>query len=131
MVDFNNETTIGTPALDIVRVLILQARNNVFEALEDYNKKEAQGIDTGLHIVRARLCTWFIEHQAYLKRTLPGDDYPKLYAEIMKNNLNKARIMEIIEFLNGVLDNLNITKLDIKRRYDRTRVEEENKIEGI
>ena len=131
MVDFNNETTIGTPALDIVRVLILQARANVFEALEDYHKKESQGIDQGLHIVRARLITWFLEHQAYLKRILKEEDYRKLSKDLTDNNINKTRILDTIYLLNEILDSLNLTKLDIKRRYDRTRVEEENKIEGI
>jgi len=131
MVDFNNETTIGTPALDIVRVLILQARANVFEALEDYHKKESQGIDPGLYIVRARLTTWFLEHQAYLKRTLKPEDYEPLARELVANKINKQRIMETIYLLNEILDGLNLTKLDIKKRYDRTRVEEENKIEGI
>ena len=128
MVDFNNEVTVGTPAIDIVLVLVLQARANVFDSLELYNKQKANGIQASLSVVKARLVTWFLEHQAYFKRSMEEGEYKTLSKDLINGSkLEYDRILEIIFFLNEKLDTLKITKLDIKKQYDRGSLEAENK----
>lgn len=135
MVDFNNEKTIGTPAVDIVRILWLQSRYNVFEAWEDYQKKKSTSCNIDLSIVRARLLTLFLEMSAYLKRTSDSKDdftyqvlHDKLYQD---DDLEEKEIIDIIDFLNFRLDKIKLTKLDIKQEYNRHHIEEENKIAGL
>lgn len=136
MVDFNNEATIGTPAQDIVRVLVLQARANVFESWELYTKQKLRGMETDKSIVIARLCTWFLEHQAYLKRVTGKKDihkYEGLINTLLYNGseLPDKKIIEIMLYLNEELDKLRITKLDTKQYYDRSLWENENRAHGL
>lgn len=137
MVDFNNEVTVGTPSANVVKILVLQARSNVFEALENYNKKLSQGIEADSSIVKARTGTWFLEHHAYLKRskTKAGDkklyeDYYELLFDEDKNPSFKE-ILQIIDYLNDVADTLRITLIDTKKQYDRSKIELDNEANEI
>ena len=142
MVNFNNETTVSTPAHDIVRILILQARANVFEAFELYKKKfhNLQDAPHEKGILIARLSAWFLEHQAYLKRVAydspKNKEEQKKYDQLCKDllynteELSNDRIVEIIMLLNDTLDYLKLTRVDTKRVYDRTNWEEDNKEHG-
>lgn len=129
MVDFNSETTIGTPAVDVVRILILQRRADLFEAWEQYKKEEYQGIQNDISIVRARLFSLFLELQGSLIRKLKEKDYKKI-VESMDTD-DKDIILESVLTLNEYLDKLNLTKIDTKEKYDKTRVEKEHKVKGL
>jgi len=132
IVDFDNEATIGTPAVDIIRVLMLQSRNNVFEALEFCNKQEFNNIEPDYGVLKARLVTWFFELQSYLEdRGMEKKEFENLYKELTSGDLDKERMMKIICFFNNKLDKLNLTKLDIRKKYDKTKWEDENKEHGI
>lgn len=138
MVDFNNERTIGTPAVDIVRVLILQRRADLFEALEDYNKKDLAGFQAELNIVRARLFSLFLEIEAVLRRRMSKEDYESLEInniEEMKTRIleseDKKEIMKYVHFLNLQLDDIKLTRIDTRKSYDRTSWEEDNKADGL
>jgi len=133
MVDFNNETTVSSPAANIVKLLVVEARYNSFLAVEEYNNKISSSVNYNQGRLRARLGTWFLEHQAYLDRTFTKAEDIKEILEVKKDlffnkkDLEYSRIMEIIIFLNNVIDKLKITKLDTRQQYDTTDIEEDNK----
>lgn len=131
MVDFQNETTIGTPAADIVRVIILQRRSDLFEAWESYKKKEHTGVDGGLEVVRARLETLFLELQPALKRrwTNKKKKDPTMYHTLKENikSEDPEVIEETIHTLNDYLDEIRLIRIDTKSNYDSTNVEAEHK----
>lgn len=125
MVDFNAETTVGTPASDVIRILILQRRADLFEAWEHYKKQGFQGIDSSLAVVRARLFTLWLELQAGLKRRLKDPEY-KAIEKLIKSD-DEQDIMQAIYTLNEELDKIKLTQIDTKKQYDKTRVESEHK----
>jgi len=129
MVDFNNETTVGTPAIDIVRVLILQRRADLFEAWEDYKKKSYAGIEKNTPIIRARLFTLFMEIQAAQKRRLKDEDYLELIRKVKSDNIEE---LETVTFeINEFLDSIKLITVDTKKTYDSTRVEVEDKMKKL
>jgi hypothetical protein len=125
MVDFDNEATVGTPAADIVRILILQRRSDLFEALEAYRKRDYLGASSDISTVRARLNTLFLEIQGTLKRRLKEEEYKDLLIKIGSNK--EEEILGAIYFLNEYLDALKLTRIDTRKEYDKTRVEHEHK----
>lgn len=136
MVNFDNETTVGIPALDIVRILVLEARANVLSSLEEYHKLKFNNVGSNTNLIRARLITWFLEHQAYLKRIYNSTEDMKIYKGVFNDllsekPLSQVRIIEIICFLNETLDNLKITRLDLRKNYDRSSIETENIAHGL
>ena len=76
MVDFDSGETVGTPASDIVRILLLQRRDYVIEAIEKYYQLKSGGVNHGLGVVRARLRSLFLEMQAALKRRKKEEEKP-------------------------------------------------------
>ncbi len=101
--------------------------------MEHYNKKKSEGIDYGQEITRARLGTWYLEHQPYLERSLKPDKYKEL-KKLMEDkfffsgkDLTDTELLDMVVKLNNVMDKLRITRIDLKRQYDKTDVEEDNK----
>ena len=130
MVDFNNETTIGRPAVDIERVSVLQRRYEYIEALEDYNKHKFMNARKDTSIIRARLVSLFLELQGTIKRHLKEKEYNELYTNIFNAKdfeINLQSFLIINEFID---DKLKITRLDTQKYYDASNVEEENKEKG-
>ena len=124
MVDFNNEATIGTPAAEIEKVSILQRRYDWIEAYEEYKKNKFKGQAQNLSIVRARLLSLFLEVQAMIKRKKPEqyDDLKKACSE----DTEEKNIVDAFLFINELLDELKLTRIDTKKVYDTTNVELEN-----
>jgi len=130
MVDFDNEATIGTPAADVERISILQRRYDLFEALEDYKKKRLGGAGVSLSIVRARLFSLFLELQAMLKRRWNKKEYTDLLYRCLESD-TEEEILNIIFTLNEELDSIRLTRIDMKKVYDSSKVEAENKAQGF
>lgn len=128
MVDFNNEATIGTPAVDVVRILILQRRSDFIEALERYNKMEYQNTSPDISIVKARLVSLFLELQAGLKRRLKKESYTELMAKVYHEDM--AQVLEAFNYLNEYLDDIRLTRLDNRPKADKTKWEDVNKAYG-
>lgn len=132
MVDFKDGITVGTPAVDIFRVEALEAQSNAIAAYETYRKQKEKGIEADLSVTKARLVTWFLIHQPYLKRTRKKQEYESIYKPLFgEEDIDESTAIEILLYLNEVLDGLQITKLDTKTKYDRTQWEEENKMSGL
>lgn len=137
MVDFNKEATIGTPAHNVVKILLLQARANVLEALEDYNKKISKGFEADQSVLKSRLLTWFLEHQAYLDRNLKKKDWDLMQNEAKKHllfndkELEPETIWEFVRDLNMIIDKLKVTRVDTRIAYDRSNVELDNEMNDL
>lgn len=125
MVDFNNESTITTPAADVVKILILQRRNDFLEALEAYNKEKARGIQTDISIVKSRLMSLFLEIQPALRRTYSAEDYEEL--QVLIDARDEQEIIRAFIAINTWLDDKKLIRIDTRKQYDRTIAENENK----
>lgn len=124
MVDFNSEATVGTPAVDIVRVMVLERLNNLYDGVEDYFKKIEQGYDKDLSVVKARLYSLWLIIEAQVTRK-EGKNKAKEYEQKIKSN-DFDELKEMITYFNKYLDELKLTRLDTKKVYDGSRVEVEN-----
>lgn len=116
MVDFNNSETIGTPALDIVRVLVLERRFNVMEALEEYKKVKLLGVDElskEIASVQSRLMSFYLEIQEATVRHLTEEEEKSVIEALDSKNF--AELFEAFKILNTLLDKLTITKLDTRQ----------------
>jgi len=125
MVDFNNENTITTPAGDVVKILILQRRNDFIEALEAYRKQQNSGVSSDIYIVQARLYSFFLELSASLYRTMKPEDFEEL--KLLLESKIYEDLIRGFNIINMWLDEKKLIRLDTKNQYDRRRAEEENK----
>lgn len=125
MVDFNNDTTIGTPAVDIMRVLVIEERKYILDAIEDYNKRKYMGADPDNSVLRSRLYTLYYELLGSIHRHKTTEEAEELERQIRsdkyEDNLSAAKTLILL------LDTFKLTRLDTKRVYDSTRPDVEDK----
>lgn len=131
MVDFDNDTTVGMPAIDIQRVVILERRYNLFEALEKFNRARMIGAEGDLSIVRSRLFSLFIEIDALLNRHMPAMEFKELKSKVSASESTEEAMLEAIYKINELLDKVQLTKIDTRIRYDSRRAEVENEAKGL
>lgn len=125
MVNFNNDTTIGTSATDIMRVLILEKRTNIIEALENINKKGLTDV-YDLHILKARIQSLYWELEGMLFRNMKPEELIKLKENVFNTANKKELLLETFSNLNMFLDTLQLTRIDTRINVDRKRVENVN-----
>jgi len=126
MVNFNNENTIATPPRDVIKILILQRRNDLIEAIEDYNKRKFIGSDTGTQFIQARLFSLFLEIQNILSRRMSPKDYEKLEKVLLSDSLESRKLIDIFYQINNILDSADLIKIDTRKQYDTSNIETEN-----
>lgn len=138
MVDFDNEKTVGTPALDVEKISILQRRYDLIEAYELYKKANFSHAAGHLSLVRARLVSLFMELQACLKRRMASgkateeskEAFNRIVRACFDKEVKEEEIREVFFIINEELDNIRLTRVDTQKSYDSSKVEEENKMKG-
>lgn len=128
MVDFNNEATMATPATDVVKLCIIERWYNLIEALEAFDKQKGSGVFADFHIVKSRLLSLLRVLSPSLLRQGKKAEYEEVILLIESNQYDD--IIRGFAILNTFLDEINLTRIDTKPKYNRTRVEEENAIHG-
>lgn len=129
MVDFNNEATIGTPAVDIIRVLILEKRNFLIESIEHYHKIVNRGSEADDSVVKARAYTLWLEISALLKRKNNKEEHQQL-----KKLLTQGSIQDVIDglvLINDLLDSIRLTRIDTRADIHPNKFEEYNATKGL
>ena len=131
MVDFNNDTTVATPPGDVVKIVVLERREQVIEALESYHLKEGQGVETSANTatLRARILAFWHQVQAMAKRRLKPDDYAARKDSM--ESLKDEDLLEAFEWLNEFVDDMGLTYIDSRTKYDRQHVEDANEKKGL
>ena len=61
MVDFNNENTITTAPKEIVKIMLLERRKYVIDALEYIYKKKMSGIKADIGLLGSRIISLYFE----------------------------------------------------------------------
>lgn len=132
MVDFNNDSTVSTPPGDVVKIVVLERREQCIEALESFHNMEAAHLETGhkLSVLRARVMAFWYQVQAMVKRRLPLEDYERVRLAFEEAK-TADDLVEGFEWLNEFVDDLGLTFIDSRARYDRTRVEDANSKKGL
>jgi hypothetical protein len=128
---------VAKPAGDMVKLLILQYRDNFKQALEQHstNLQMRKPEGRSKKIVISRLQTYCLEVYASLLNR-PGENAQKLTDQIVKiltepQRLTFKEIVEVGMKLEKYLyDDLQLTKIDTKEKIDRTRVENVNRMRG-
>lgn len=137
MVDFNNETTVGTPPGDVVKIVVLERREQVIEALEKYHWIESADQDTThkKDILRARIMAFWYQLQAMAKRRLKNQKEGEPTYEEVKEAITAAKeeseLIEAYEWMNEFVDDLGLTVIDSRPKYDRSIAEEANEKKGM
>jgi len=105
MVDFNNETTIGTAPKDVTKIIVLEYWKYAIDSYTHHKKKEEMGVNS-LHTFRSALINlWCAIYGAYNR------DKPKISAEIIEKDIYDCKEERLKELYLNILDWLDQKKL--------------------
>jgi len=139
MIDNNNNNnkfqTTATPPADLLKIMILQRREDALQAIESFYQLSFTGATPPNHIVRSRIISLYIDLEPCLRRSMPDDktginsELNKISSRVFGEDVEKC----ILGFrdLNNLLDQLNITRVDTRKKIDTSRVENENEAKGL
>lgn len=129
MVDFENEITVATPPTEVLKFLILEKRNNVISAIENYTKLTGANANAPTYIIRASLYALFLELQGALYKDLKKETY-----EDLRNEMESKEYEDLVKafyIMNEWLYKKRITLVDSRESIDTSRVEKENYKKGL
>lgn len=126
MVDFNNETTVAVPPSNIMKILVIQKREYLLDAWENYYKKEAQSTDADkdMAIIKSRLKNLFLCRRNEIERKVKKEIISELLVLVDSNKIND--LLKATELILEHLDNIGLSKIDTREIYDRTIIEKSN-----
>jgi len=126
------DNIVSIAPLNIIKVGIIEARENFILAYEKYAEDEEKGTQPGLYYMIGRLKTWFMKLQAGLKRRLEEYDYLYIKEMIMDNpKLQLNEILDIYYLLNEEMDAMGLIKIDTKEKIEPGRAELSNRHKGL
>ena len=128
--------SVALPPLDLLKIQILNERNAVMSALQDYyyiRARTKQEPNTAL--LRSRIITLYTDLEPSVNRWLYDEKKKsdsefkaltsKIFSDIVDENIKGFQI------LNYWLDKKKVIRMDVLNQYDRTNVEESNNANGF
>jgi len=121
MVDFNNETTVGVPAKDVMKIYLLQSKAYVEDCWREYKIIDYNGGNPSLARTKAGLEQLYLIMEPMIERHWLKEWYIKKEEIVEKiDSANKNQLFNLIILFNKLLDKLLITKLDTKKQNQYT-----------
>lgn len=132
MVDFNSEGTMSKPPKEVVALIIIEKLYNFLEADETHTKTRLNGASAGNSTCRARLRNLFLITYKMLERRLKPEEFQEVCCVCMGTHpkIEDAAIIKTYFTILGVLDDLQLTKLDTRPVFKRHMVEDANQQHG-
>jgi hypothetical protein len=128
--------SVALPPLDLLKIQILNERNAVMSALQDYYYRRARTKqEPNTALLRSRIITLYTDLEPSVKRWLYDEKKKsdsefkaltsKVFSDIVDENIKGFQI------LNYWLDKKKVIRMDVLNQYDRTNVEESNNANGF
>jgi len=117
MVNFDNDTTVATPAKDVMKIYLLQCKAYVEDCWRDYSKVYYLGSQGDTSKIKAGLEQLYLVMHPMIERHWIDDDMGLKKAEI-RTAIQKASpddLFNLIIKFNAILDNVQLTKLDTRQ----------------
>jgi hypothetical protein len=132
MVDFNKDSMISKPPIEIINLIIVEHWYNFRLAYEYFVKHKINNASIGFADCRCRLTSLFLCVIELLKKRLPKEEYEMLYIKCLDLNINltSREVLECYIIINRVLDEAGLIKVDTKPFINRSRIEESNQALG-
>jgi len=137
MVDFNNDSMLGTNRSHILDLIVLQRRDDFINEYREYRysaRENRSDSSQKLNKTASSLEVLFIELDCLLRRRVDVKKH-KFSFEELKKSVRQVRkeedILIIFNIINNILDELNITRIDNRKQLDYTDIEAVNTEKGL
>jgi hypothetical protein len=120
---------VGTSARELLKILILQKRDEAIQELRNYYYRDARGVAGSPHKVKARILCLYFELYSSMKRSWKKEVFHNLTSKVKSNNIKD--LSAAFCMMSDFLDQKVITKFDNRVNIDITDPEGENQAFGL
>jgi hypothetical protein len=135
MVDFNSAELFSANKGEILNLIILGRRDETINAFQMWRetKLNNSGDARIKHKLLSCMSALYLEIAEALERKIKDEALIFSLKKALFGNFNVTdnEIIFIFRTLNGVLDELNLIKIDTRKNIDTTNIEEENLEKGL
>jgi len=139
MVNFESDVLLTTNKGEILNIVILGRRDEVLNTFQSYMRariSNSSSIATEENKLRASLFVLFLEIEIPLSRRLLSNDKRQVLDELKEfvysiDLVKPEDLIKSYNVINKFLDDINLTKIDTKKKFDSRLVEDENTEKGL
>jgi len=135
MVDFNSDSAFTANKSHILELIVLGRRDeliNTFQLYKENSLAQNSKADNLRLKLQSALLVLFIELDQALSRKLDNSVYDDMKKHLLGSDPLKDSVLSKYFFsINTALDELNLIKIDTKKKYDTTEIESENEQKGL
>ena len=135
MVDFNSEGAFSANKGHILELIILGRRDELINTFQMFKEKSLANVSDAekyKYKFQSVLVSLFLELDRTIYRKLGKVDYDDFKKIIMSGVIaDESKLTDCFFKMNAILDELNLIKIDTKKKYDTTDVESENEEKGL
>ena len=129
--ELNNKREVGflSDPIKFQKIILLQKKENILAAWEDYYINRAKGINTGMHFIIARLKNYWADIRP---RWLRNKELKLKVEQVDKTILSKNEddLKRLTDDFLTDLDNIKFSRVDTTQEYDQFNIEEDNSVRG-
>ena len=132
MVNFDNDITATVPPVDLLKILLLERRKYMIDAIEYWHKCSCLNIQMDISLLYSRIIAMLTEIKpAWIKLGAKKEKNDCAFAvDLLKKKQDPDSWVEAAEMMLAYLYDVGLTKFDNKVRYDTSNVELDNKMKG-
>ena len=136
MVDFNSDSALSANKGHILELIILGRRDeliNTFQSWKENSLANTSKSESLKYKLQSILTALFLEiDRAFYRRVENKEDYDRIRTSLLGNEIiSDEELIEYFFVINNTLDNLQLIKVDTKKKYDTTEIEAENEEKGL
>ena len=130
----NSNYNITTPPSIILKIMILERRQELINSIEEYNNKKFLGAGWPINKIKALLYSLSYEIDAGLRKEYDKakkgeENLYKTFKDKLKSK-DADTLIEAFDFIEDYFYKKNLTRWDLKQQYDNSNVELENYYKG-
>lgn len=128
-IDSKREIGFLSDPIKFQKIILLQKKENILTAWEDYYINKAKGINTGMHYIIARLKNYWADIRP---RWLRNNNLKLNIAKVDKTLLskNEEELKKLTDEFMIDLDTIKFSRVDTTQEYDQYNIEEDNSVRG-
>jgi hypothetical protein len=126
--NYSNTTSSGYVALppaDVLKIMILQRRSDVISKIRSFYERKENGSRGAEHVLVSEVRALWFEIESGFMRDDPTHA-EEIIALLWSDSNKGENSIKAFRKINKWLDQKSITRVDLKKEIDRTRVELEN-----
>jgi hypothetical protein len=136
MVDFNSGELLASNKSDILIFIILERRDkciNIFEKLIENKINNTSYYRTLKAQFKSALTSLYLDISETIERKIKTPEELKFIQDVLfsMEEIDDKDLLQTFRFINKVLDEMNLIKIDRYKDYDRTNIELENSEYGL